>query len=78
MVRQHLGDEVVLEGMKLDDQICIVVLVANYMLVHIITSILHISITVTGITCFLHVNACNYLLVRCHYMHVIVCNYKIL
>ena len=45
-------DELVPEGMELDDQSCIVLLVANYMLLHIITcsGFLHAS-----------VNACNYM-----------------
>ena len=59
MVRQHLGDEMFSEGTKLDDQTSVVVLVVNYMLLHIITSTLHVAITVTCITYFLHVTACN-------------------
>ena len=45
MVREHLGDEVVPEGMELDDQSCGVVLVANFMLLHrdIIINILHVT-----------------------------------
>ena len=70
MARQHLGDEMVPEGMELDDQSCIVVLVDNYMLSHIITSILHVTITNTCITCFLLVTAFNYMFITCHYMNM--------
>ena len=46
MVRQHLGDEIVPEGKKLDDQTCIVVLMANYIFLRIIRSILHVTMPV--------------------------------
>ena len=66
VVRLHLGDEMVPEGMKQDDQTCIVVLMANYMLL----STLHVTTTVTYITCILHVTACNYMSITSHYMNM--------